>query len=964
MAPTAEIGMLPDVLPGLERLVATHRAALGGAASRVLFAAAALALVVTGFIARTGTLGARVAAGLALAAFTLGCLLLYRRSRARYASEGAIIRNVLLPARPDVGARVLRALALSQRVQSEPGGESPVLARHHYERLVDGFGILPVQQAASVRAKRLRIGFWAIALVVVGVLFVAPMHLFEGLNVLFARKGQAPIDVSWLESPSLRSQPPAYLGLSATEVMMDSTNVLPEGSVVSVRGTPRFSGRRLVLTDGKSEVAFADDGAGAVVAHWAVADSAVLRVAARFGDVLVFESSAVEVHSQEDLPPAVQLADAPRDFDLATLQRLELRWSASDDHALSEVSLVLRSGGREERRPLEHFASDQANGSGGHVLYPTDPFLQRVFLPVSVRVEARDNDSRQGSKWGVSEAFTLRPTVPGAPEALRHAALTQMRDELVRFLGKQILAAKATDAKQTSKQAQRELTLKELKQLEQASMATLDASYAGLDVPKGWVPFARAQFQRVRKAIQTGKKEREALETAVLAIDAALQNLGNRDAGEVAKRLGDVADEAAFGAHLAQQSEADRALGRERVQLAVSVLQSGAGDLQQLGGLGRDLGGVTFGDLGRITRSIETSDYFHAELAALHLAARLHRPTPSFGAKGGSGGVESGPGQSGDSSGDAGEGASDADSEFDRMAQDIEQLAQEHADGLERTASAMNEAERSLDDQAISAEAKRRAESLRRQVLTLPQPGEDPGTSGASAALAREHTGAMAHELERLGLEGALESGSRARSAAEEALRRGDLRAETEQTLRDTLRELEANMSWTEERLRERKAATEQAARQALSEMSKIERELAERARRFSQEESSAQQGKQPGAALPEEVKTRLRSATRFMDEAVRALEAGKGEQAVDLQRQAQRLLEESETGKTEQGQDETRAQEPGAGSPRAGGGDVPAAERRNAAEDFRKRVLDGLGKRSAGPLSGAVKRYAEGLLR
>ena len=47
-----------------------------------------------------------------------------------------------------------------------------------------------------------------------------------------------------------------------------------------------------------------------------------------------------------------------------------------------------------------------------------------------------------------------------------------------------------------------------------------------------------------------------------------------------------------------------------------------------------------------------------------------------------------------------------------------------------------------------------------------------------------------------------------------------------------------------------------------------------------------------------------------------------------------------------------------------ATGGDVPAPDEKARAEEFRKRVLEGLGREKSERLSPAVQRYAEGLLR
>ena len=45
-------------------------------------------------------------------------------------------------------------------------------------------------------------------------------------------------------------------------------------------------------------------------------------------------------------------------------------------------------------------------------------------------------------------------------------------------------------------------------------------------------------------------------------------------------------------------------------------------------------------------------------------------------------------------------------------------------------------------------------------------------------------------------------------------------------------------------------------------------------------------------------------------------------------------------------------------------GGEVPERSKAERAEEFRRRVMQGLGQSKAGRMSPAVKRYAESLLR
>lgn len=950
--------MLPAVLRALQTLIDAYRAPLASATRTAALAWLVAGVVGGAHLARYGTLSTRLLAGLVLVA-ALGALgARYFWLRRSFRSEPRAIATVLVSTQRELGERALRAQRLLSRSPEQRGGESQDLARWHYERLLQRASVAAVVAAATRRARGWR-GFGVVLFAAAGVaLVLAPVRVFEGLNVLVARQGVAPWRMEWLELPTITAQPPAYLGYRTALLNLQSASMLPEGTELSVRGRPAWRGRHLVLTDGRAEVPFVEDGRGSLVAHWELQESVELRVAARFGDVLIHEPRSVQLYSQVDQPPAVRLAEAPAEHELKTLEQLPLRWSAADDHGLVQVDLVLRSGGREERRVLERFPSDMRQGSGGHILFPNDPFLARVFLPVTVRIEARDNDPREGSKWGQSEAIVLHPPTVGAAQAERLAALMDVRARLVDLLVRHNQPPEFTQHQERARfdAASRE----QVAQIINAAHQALTRSYAGLEFPQGWFQFTQGQLQKLQQAHERRRSQLEVTEEVLLALDSALQTLANGDAREVAKQLGDVAEEAAFGARLAQERAERAADGRERLALAVRVLATGAEQLLTMGVLGADLGSVAQADLGRVRRSVEREDFFHAELAALHMAARLHRPNPSFGAKGGGGGgVESGAGHSGGSQSDAQGSASDADSDFDRLARDLQQLAQEHSEVVDRTAAALRDAQSAVDQGSVREEVRERAEALRRSVVRLPQPGEAPGTSRASAALAREHTGAMAHELERLGFEAALESGRRARAAAQEALRDAQLDEFSRQQLERALGELDEQMQWVRQQHDRAMRLREEAARDALRDISHLEQELAERARRLLDERDER-------VALPQQIQERLGDAQQLMRDAARRLNQGRGEHGLDLQRQAQRLLEESELGETSEGSGAERSDDAQQERGRSAGtgGPVPDPDGRADAADFRKRVLDGLGRRSGSSLAPAVKRYAEGLLR
>jgi hypothetical protein len=112
-----------------------------------------------------------------------------------------------------------------------------------------------------------------------------------------------------------------------------------------------------------------------------------------------------------------------------------------------------------------------------------------------------------------------------------------------------------------------------------------------------------------------------------------------------------------------------------------------------------------------------------------------------------------------------------------------------------------------------------------------------------------------------------------------------------------------------------------------------------------------------------------------MMKEAAKALSEGHGEQGSELQRRAQRLLDQSRPdrsdeppssggGEGDRSNDEDEDSRGEHGERIATGGKVPPPDDKAKAAEFRKRVLDGLGKDRSERLSPAVRRYAESLLR
>jgi hypothetical protein len=917
-------------------------------------------LIAAGLLARVGTPWARFAAACLIVLAVAQIFVQRARDRRDFSDVRRTIRRVLIPVDRASGERALRAATLAERAKSDPSVGSVELAQLHFERQLERAPLDAVDAHAARRASVVRMV--ALGLVLVAAIAVGrePSRVLEGLNVLIARHDLAPVPMIWLDLVRVTAQPPAYLRATDRAIFPGLGSAEARGSAITVRGVPLAEGRHLVLSDGTREVPFVDDGSGGVVARYVLNEDAELRVAARFGKVLIREPEGVSLEAVPDAAPVVELEGAPERIELRDFDRKELRYEATDDHGLRQVDLVLRAGGREDRRPLTRLDGETKLTRGAYAIESSDPFLRRTFLPVEVSVEARDDDAQAGVKWGKSAGFTLLPVPVGEPEAARYAALRAVRDSLTDLLSSELSPPEGlSDADRRKADTAR--TTAAAAQLR----AMLDQRFAGVSLVPGQRAFLGGQARVLERALPTPASSMRRTEDVLLAVDAALRGLGNRDAAAVAKRLGDAAEEAADGAKQALESERRQA-GLRRLNEALGVLGVGASHLVVLGPLGRDVGSVAQGEIRRIQRAEDAGNLLATELAARHLAARLRRPSPSFSTAGG-GGVESGAGQqSGDESH-----ASDADKKFDELVGELERLAEEHQQELDRVERNLFDAEKAVNLDDLKQEALERASALRDKTSPLPQFGDDPNSARAAAALGREHAQSMAQNMARLALKDAVESGRHARSELADAAKRAAgsnaFEALDDAALAEARAELDRDLSWAEQNLARAQKSAGEKAQAGLQDSSNRERGLADRAANLSG------RGNHGEIALPQDLADALGKAEGLMHDAAKELGAGHGEQGLSLQRDAQRLLEQTNSGQSGSGDSEGKEQSPqptpkdsssSKGKQMRTDADVPRGDGPGHADDFRRRVLEGLSKQKSGRLSDAVRRYAEGLLQ
>ncbi len=966
--------MRSPVTEPLHQLAEAWVSATSASRRRVATALVALAWVLAVLVARGGTSRARLGAGAAAGASALLAVLWETIGRRRLYEPMHVLRRSGRRVDPIRVDRALRALSLvGPTGEIRADGVSVDLARLHVARALDGVPSGPIVErgahiAARVSAAALFVGLCALGLVV-----THAWSVLEGADVLFARRGVAPIAMQWLEDIDVTARPPEYLHQSEIHEIAMTALALPFGTSITLRGQPVRAGRRLLLSDGTSEVPFVEDGAGGVVARWALSPSTSLRVVARFGDVTIAQSDALDVTSIPDDAPVVRLEGAPRQVRLVDeAEDIPIKYEASDDHGLREVHLVLRSGAREERRVLARFDGETQTDAGGRILRLRDPFLKKSHAPVEVTVEAKDNDPLNGPKWGASPAITIVPPDVGEPEARRLEALRGLRDALV-----DTLAWRLGNDMPDASVARRAFLAEEKRRAEDDESRidrTLTTTYAGVRVPARTRAMLLAQRLATRKVIdaelrgptvQVHARVVKATERWVLVVDAIVRGLGVRDSRDSARQLADVADDLATGADGMQNAAREvRSRGAARMDAATLVLSAGGRVLTALGPLGRDLGEIVDADLLRVGRGREDSDLVHAELAARDLAARLRQPDPSFGARGSGGraGGESGGGRG--TPGDDGPPSDDVEQAFDEAVNDLERLSRDHAGAMSKMEQALAGATSDEELSQMREEAKRHAQAVRDAARQLPAVGLGSDSWTSKGAAARELAEQTARSLEQGRPE---EAGQSARSAlgslddAKRLLRNGsvfdDPSGDGERRVDDARRKLDTESKWIADALRQLKQRAAERARDPLQHGGEEEGQLAERAHDL------AEKGRDRGS-LPQEAIESIEDAERAAREAAQSLKQGDADRGLQRQRDAQRDLEAA--------RQQLEGEDDGAGPPspgeregrRAEDGHVLVPSDHKGPEEFRRRVVRGLGQASSGSLKEAVQRYAEGLLR
>ena len=271
--------------------------------------------------ARHGTMRDRIVAAACILLPAVVAIVARQLEARVWKTPAEVIRRVAGSVDAESAGRALRALSLlPEDGREHDPGTSAELAELHVARAVAALPADRVASAADSLGQKLGLLALVLGVSAAGLLAGNPWRLFEGLDVLAASNGVAPVNVAWFEDLALTLRPPDYLHEEVRQARAYGAISAARGTLLTVSGVLAHAGRPVALSDGTSEVPFVDDGKGRVVARWPLGESVDLQVVVRFGEVLIREPEVTHVRSIADAPPTVVLEGAPRKVMLATAE--------------------------------------------------------------------------------------------------------------------------------------------------------------------------------------------------------------------------------------------------------------------------------------------------------------------------------------------------------------------------------------------------------------------------------------------------------------------------------------------------------------------------------------------------------------------------------------------------------------------------------------------------------------------
>jgi hypothetical protein len=340
--------------------------------------------------------------------------------------------NLLAQREPVLASRVRSALELGAGATAST---SPELVAAHARAVRDAVAALPAAQVVPLSwLKHRSVGAGLGGLLLCVLLMMSSDALQGGARALLH-----PAEV---HADGLRVAPviaavrarlvyPSYLGLKASELLDPTVIEAPRGTTVELVVTPRLAARQAKLALGDTHMALSAAPNGQLVARFVAHESAPLALRLYSDGNWYEDKLRRRLKTLDDHRPEVELQLPEATGAVEVQDSVQLRWKASDDHALSVVELVVRAQtGQEQRTRLwSSLAADKPQRT-----LQDESFFVPAELGAEpgdvllIWLEARDGDVVSGPNVGTSKSVNLEIATDAQQLSLRLPLLREVLD--------------------------------------------------------------------------------------------------------------------------------------------------------------------------------------------------------------------------------------------------------------------------------------------------------------------------------------------------------------------------------------------------------------------------------------------------------------------------------------------------------------------------------------------------------
>lgn len=330
---------------------------------------------------------------------------------ARRVGDDARTARLISEHLPELDLDVLAAVELS-RALGERHDFSPELARAFLRQVGDRArraDARAVIDPADVR--RAWAGFFAVAVVALGLAAWKGQRLSDGLRLAFSR-AQAAEQVLRREPItgdfSISYRYPEYTGLSPRTVSGTSGDIsAPRGTEVKVETRADRDVDGAALEVNGARVPLLLEGRRDLAGTFVLEASGAYHVLFLDGDKVVARGPDLPITVELDAAPQVKLLAPEDQLELdAEESSLALKYDVADDYGLTALELVFRTAGGEERR--QALSHDTGRSTQGTYAWDVSALKLSPGQSVQYYLEAKDNDVPAGKKAGVSKTQSFK----------------------------------------------------------------------------------------------------------------------------------------------------------------------------------------------------------------------------------------------------------------------------------------------------------------------------------------------------------------------------------------------------------------------------------------------------------------------------------------------------------------------------------------------------------------------------